>query len=468
MTSLGKNICANKPGERVKGPGQELPVSAMAKMFDKNILSPKASGVASHVAVEDPGWVMGGRSLSWASQNRAEKPPLCPWRCMRSLNLGRVVRSPLGFQSLCPALLIACSQWHFPHSMPVPWWEQRPDLVLQNCHQLSLIHGTFLLTRTLCGGCGWGFRRQEPAAVSPADARAPAKHHQCVWELGRAGQRETARELGAMGGLNCSAPKHRHCFYPNLIHQLDKCSADSIGIKVTALSSQGTWGGPTFSWSTWNKVGGHFPLSLVMANPWNSALSLLFALLVLVNTPRSMFSCTATMPFCPGVLVVLFLSLNFPESVLCESFLTHGHIKGTPGPTPRDKHWTLCVCLCVTPSLGHGGSDPLETTSLCFLLRPPEEVVMCSKALLQGTAWGFQTLNNTFVLLFLFFCNMCRWIRSSRLEQWVLPLQLCITPCPIFYLYPSRTMVASGDTGTSQSKATGEKSFSLHFPVQFL
>lgn len=57
MTSLGKNICANKAGERVEGPGQELPVSATAKMFEKSILSPKASGVASHVAGEDPGWV---------------------------------------------------------------------------------------------------------------------------------------------------------------------------------------------------------------------------------------------------------------------------------------------------------------------------------------------------------------------------------------------------------------------------
>lgn len=80
MTSLGRNICANKAGERVERPGQELPVSAVAKMFDKNILSPKASGVAPHVADEDPGWVMGARNLSWAPQNRAEKPPLCPWR----------------------------------------------------------------------------------------------------------------------------------------------------------------------------------------------------------------------------------------------------------------------------------------------------------------------------------------------------------------------------------------------------
>lgn len=62
MTSLGKNICANKAGERVEGPGQELPVSAMAKMFDKSILSPEASGVASRVADEDPGWVMGARA----------------------------------------------------------------------------------------------------------------------------------------------------------------------------------------------------------------------------------------------------------------------------------------------------------------------------------------------------------------------------------------------------------------------
>lgn len=76
----------------------------------------------------------------------------------------------------------------------------------------------------------------------------------------RVGQRETGRELGAMGGLSCSAPEHRHCFYPNLIHQLDKYSADSIGIKVTALCSQDTWGGPTFSWSTWGKKGtGQWP-----------------------------------------------------------------------------------------------------------------------------------------------------------------------------------------------------------------
>lgn len=80
MTSLGKNICANKAGERVEGLGQELPVSAMAKTFDKSILSPEASGVASRGADEDPGWGMGARSLSWASQNRAEKPPLCLWR----------------------------------------------------------------------------------------------------------------------------------------------------------------------------------------------------------------------------------------------------------------------------------------------------------------------------------------------------------------------------------------------------
>lgn len=57
MTSLGKNICANKARERVEGPDQELSVSAMAKMFEKSILSPKASGVASHVADEHPGWV---------------------------------------------------------------------------------------------------------------------------------------------------------------------------------------------------------------------------------------------------------------------------------------------------------------------------------------------------------------------------------------------------------------------------
>lgn len=83
MTSLGKNICANKAGERVEGPGQDLPVSAMAKMFDKSIFFPKASRVASHVADEDPGWAMGTRNFSYAPQtpqNRAEKPPLCPWR----------------------------------------------------------------------------------------------------------------------------------------------------------------------------------------------------------------------------------------------------------------------------------------------------------------------------------------------------------------------------------------------------
>lgn len=74
MTSLGKNICANKAGERVEGPSQELPVSARAKTFDKSILSPKPSGLASHVADEGPGWVMGARNLSWAPQDRAEKP----------------------------------------------------------------------------------------------------------------------------------------------------------------------------------------------------------------------------------------------------------------------------------------------------------------------------------------------------------------------------------------------------------
>lgn len=42
MTSLGKNICANKAGERVKEPGKEPPVSAMAKMFDKSIFSPNS------------------------------------------------------------------------------------------------------------------------------------------------------------------------------------------------------------------------------------------------------------------------------------------------------------------------------------------------------------------------------------------------------------------------------------------
>lgn len=67
MTSLGKNICANKAGERVEGPGQELPVSAMAKMFDKSILSLEASGVASHVADEDSGW-------SWVQEPQLGSP----------------------------------------------------------------------------------------------------------------------------------------------------------------------------------------------------------------------------------------------------------------------------------------------------------------------------------------------------------------------------------------------------------
>ena len=53
----------------MKEPGKEPPVSVMAKMFDKSILYPKSlksPGVTSHVADEEPAWVMGTGDLGWA------------------------------------------------------------------------------------------------------------------------------------------------------------------------------------------------------------------------------------------------------------------------------------------------------------------------------------------------------------------------------------------------------------------
>lgn len=47
----------------------------------------------------------------------------------------------------------------------------------------------------VCEGLG-----REPAAVSPADARAPAKHSQRVWEQGRA----EGDQQGAGTELQCS------------------------------------------------------------------------------------------------------------------------------------------------------------------------------------------------------------------------------------------------------------------------
>lgn len=143
------------------------------------------------------------------------------------------------------------------------------------------------------------------------------------------------------------------------------------------------------------QVSGHFPLSLVMANPWNSALPLLFVLLVLMDMSRSIFSCTAKIPLCPACPLPLFeLSQVCP---LCESFLTHSHIEGMPGPhTPGDKHQWLCVCLCdPQPWLEFQGFRPFGNhLTLCFLLWPPEEMVMCSKTWEQLGFFSLKTYSS--------------------------------------------------------------------------
>lgn len=54
----------------------------------------------------------------------------------------------------------------------------------------------------------------------------------------RPGQRGVNSDLGAMGSTDCVALKDTCCFYPYLILWLDKCSADSIRIKLTALFIQ--------------------------------------------------------------------------------------------------------------------------------------------------------------------------------------------------------------------------------------
>jgi len=72
MTSLGKNICANKAGERTKELGKEPRVSAMAKMYDKSIFSlnsPKSPGVTSHVLDEEPVRVTAAGGRSWVPRS---------------------------------------------------------------------------------------------------------------------------------------------------------------------------------------------------------------------------------------------------------------------------------------------------------------------------------------------------------------------------------------------------------------
>lgn len=77
------------------------------------------------------------------------------------------------------------------------------------------------------------------------------------------------------------------------------------------------------------QVSGCIPLSLLMmAQPWNTALPLLFALLVLVNKPSGLSSCKTEVPSCPGCPLPLFelpeclrtsLSSSWvvPDSLLC-------------------------------------------------------------------------------------------------------------------------------------------------------
>lgn len=60
----------------------------------------------------------------------------------------------------------------------------------------------------VCEGLG-----QEPAAVSPADARAPAKHNQRVWEQGRA-ERD---QQGAGTELQCSKAQAQFLSQPDLL-----------------------------------------------------------------------------------------------------------------------------------------------------------------------------------------------------------------------------------------------------------
>lgn len=179
----------------------------------------------------------------------------------------------------------------------------------------------------------------------------------------RAGQRETSSDLGVMGGLTALLWRTRVVFIPTWYIGLINALLTASGLSWQHFPFK-TRGEVPYSAGALGvrkqQVSGCIPLTLMMmAKPYNTALPLLFALLVLVNKPRSLSSCTTKMPSCPGRPLPPF---ELPESlrtslssswVIPDSLPCQGHAR-----SPRTQGQEKAVVSVWPPGLTTGVQTP--------------------------------------------------------------------------------------------------------------
>lgn len=186
----------------------------------------------------------------------------------------------------------------------------------------------------------------------------------------RAGQEETSSDLGAMGGLTALLQRTRVVFIPTWYVGLINALLTALGLSWQHFPFKTCREVPHAAGALGvrkQQVSGYIPLSpLMMAKPWNTAFPLLFALLVLVNKPSSLSSCTTKMPSSSGCPLPLFelpecLRTSLSSSwVILDSLPYWGHAR-SPHTQEQAKAVTSVWPLGLTTT---GGADPLEAILL--------------------------------------------------------------------------------------------------------
>ena len=210
----------------------------------------------------------------------------------------------------------------------------------------------------------------------------------------RAGQGEMSIDLGAMRGLTALLQRTHIVFIPTWYICLINALLTALGLSSQhfpfkthgeVLHSAGALGVRK------QQVSGHIPLSLLMkVKPRNTAFPRLFALLVLVNKPSSLSSCTTWMLSCPGPPLHLFKLLECLRTslsslwVIPDSLPHRGHAR-----SPHTQGQPKVVASVWPPGLTMGVQTPWKQSHSLLHIETFRKNGDMLQTPLQRTAQGF-------------------------------------------------------------------------------